>query len=250
MRLSDRLALVTGGSRGLGFAITRRLATDGAQIVVADRVDCRDRVRELPAELQERIAYHETDVGSDDSVRRLVDTLPSRLGDRSLVLVNNAAVFTSIERTSLEEIDVAEWEQVLAVNVIGVFRCIKAVVPVMRGRSYGKVINVASNVAFKGVGGLLHYVASKGAVVALTRAASKELGLHHITVNAVAPGYLRHDDFGGWDEARDAQVRRLRSLDRSQVPDDVVGTVAFLASSDSDFLTGQTIVVDGGEVFH
>ena len=249
LRLEDHVALVTGGAQGLGHALAIGLARQGATVVIADVADCTQRLGALPADLRDRIAYRKTDVRSEQDVRATVQHIVEQY-DRIDILVNNAAIFSSLQRKPLDELETADWESVFAVNVFGSFHCIKAVVPHMKAQGRGRIINVVSNVVFKGLPMLLHYVASKGAVFAMTRAAARELGPDNITVNAVAPGYMRHPDFAGWDPRRDEQVRALRSLDRTQSPEDVVGSVVFLASNEADFLTGQTLVVDGGEVFH
>lgn len=250
MDLDGRVALVTGGARGLGLAVTRRLAEAGASVCVADVApEAVERVAALPPGLRERVACERADVRDEASVRAAVESAVERFGGLD-VLVNNAAIFTGLERRPLETLTASEWDEVLSVNVVGVFNAIKCVVGPMRARGGGSIVNIASNVVFKGIGRLLHYVASKGAVVAMSRAAAAELGPDRIRVNAVAPGYLRHDDFANWSAGRDEKVAGLRSLGGSETPQDVVGAVAFLASDESAFVTGQTIVVDGGEVFH
>ncbi len=249
LRLEGRVAVVTGGSRGLGYALVERLAAEGATVIDADLVSCADKLEELPQDVRGRIEYRQTDVRSEESVARLVDHA-ARQFKRIDILVNSAAVFTALQRKPLDELTREDWEKVWAVNVIGTFLCIKTAASCMKAQGGGKIINVVSNAVFKGLPYLLHYVASKGAVLAMTRAAAKELGPYGITVNAVAPGYLRHSDFANWDDERDRQVVAARSLARTETPEDVVGAVAFLASSDSDFITGQTLVVDGGEVLH
>lgn len=249
MSLQGRTAIVTGGSRGLGFALVTRLAQEGANVVAADIVDCAQKLDELPSELGERILFKQTDVRDERQVQGLTADITGQFGQID-ILVNNAAIFTSLERKHLDELTTHDWETVFAVNVFGVFHCLKAVSSYMKTQGHGKIINVASDAVFKGLPMFLHYVASKGAVFAMTRAAARELGQYNITVNAVAPGYMRHPDFKGWDAGRDEKVSELRSLARTQTPDDVVGSVVFFASSESDFITGQTLVVNGGEVFH
>jgi NAD(P)-dependent dehydrogenase (short-subunit alcohol dehydrogenase family) len=164
-------------------------------------------------------------------------------------LINNAALFTGLRRRPLEELTADDWRQVLWVNVIGAFNCIKSVVPIMKQNRRGKIVNIASNVVHKGLPYMLAYVASKGAIVAMTRALARELGPDGINVNGIAPGYVLHEGTGPTDAGRSDQVARLRSLARTETPDDLCGALVFLASSDSDFVTGQTLVVDGGEVF-
>ncbi len=218
-------------------------------MIIGDLVDAADRIQTLPEKLRGRVHYHQIDVRDETGVQTLMDTTAGNHGQID-ILVNNAAIFTSLKRTPLEELTKADWDEVLAVNVVGMFLGIKSAARHMKERRYGRIVNVASNVVFKALPMLLHYVASKGAALAMTRAAAKELGPHNITVNAVAPGYMRHEDFAGWNDRRDEQVAKLRCLDRTQTPQDVVGAVSFLVSADAEFVTGQTLVVDGGEVVH
>ena len=246
MRLNDKVVIVTGAARGLGLAYAGRFAQEGAAVVLADI-----RPSRTMAELTEsnpRTLFVQTDVRCPEDSHRLVDTAVAKFG-RIDVLVNNAALFTTLRRGPLEALSVKEWQDVLGVNVLGTFLCIQAVVPVMKGQKRGTIINVGSNAVHKGLPDLLHYVASKGAVHAMTRALARELGPFGITVNAVAPGYVLHPGTASTDNGRNEQVVALRALRRTETGEDVVGTVVFLASEESSFLTGQTIVVDGGEVF-
>ena len=241
------MIVVTGAAGGLGLAYARRFADEGAAVILADIQEANADVRKLLA-THERTRFVGTDVRSSQASRELVDTTVSTFG-RLDVLVNNAALFTGLIRRPVEEVSREEWEEILAVNVIGTFNCVQAAVPVMKAQGSGKIINVGSNVAHKGLPNFLPYVASKGAVHAMTRALASELGPFGITVNAVAPGYVMHDGTAKTDQGRNEQVIALRSLKRSATPDDLVGTMVFLASDQSDFITGQTFVVDGGEVY-
>jgi NAD(P)-dependent dehydrogenase (short-subunit alcohol dehydrogenase family) len=259
VKLEGSVALVTGGARGLGAAIVRRLAEEGAAVLAADVTAPDGRWTELSAGIRRRVEFKTTDVRDASSVEAAVAAAVALGGnDRLDILVNNAALFTGLARTPITSLTTGDWEQVMAVNVTGAFHAIRASVAPMQagaapvgGRRQGRasIINVASNVPFKGIGRMLHYVASKGAIVAMTRAAAAELGPLGIRVNAVAPGYLKHDDFPAWEEQRDENVCAMRALSRSETPQDVVGAVAFLAGPDSAFITGQTLVVDGGEVY-
>ena len=185
------------------------------------------------------------------SVRAMVEAALARFG-RIDVLVNNAAVFATLKPQPFDEIPDAEWDRVMAVNVKGVWNCACAVVPAMRAQGGGRIVNVASAIVAKGTAMLMHYVTSKGAVVAMTRALARELGPDRITVNAVAPGLIMSDTVQANPDITAFQataVMQARSLRRDAFPDDVEGTVIFLASDDSAFMSGQTLIVDGGSVF-
>jgi NAD(P)-dependent dehydrogenase (short-subunit alcohol dehydrogenase family) len=248
-RLDGKVVIVTGGAAGLGFAYARRFVAEGARVVIADVADTADALKRLDAP---DVAHGlRADVAVFDDCRQMVDDSRRRFG-RIDVLVNNAAVFATLKPTPLEAIAEAEWDRVMAVNVKGIWNCVRAVAPVMRAQGGGRIVNVASAIAHKGTAGLLHYVTSKGAVITMTRALARELGPDKITVNAVAPGLTMSDtvlanpDIAAFQ--REA-VLASRSLKREAVAEDLEGTVVFLASDDSAFMTGQTLVVDGGSVF-
>jgi NAD(P)-dependent dehydrogenase (short-subunit alcohol dehydrogenase family) len=249
MRLPDKVAVITGGAAGIGFAYAQRFLAEGARVVVADIADPGAAAGKLGA--RERVLGIRTDVSDAGSVRAMVEATVARFG-RIDVLVNNAAVFATLKPQPFEAIPEEEWDRVMAVNVKGVWNCVRAVAPVMRAQGGGRIVNVASAIVAKGTALLLHYVTSKGAVVAMTRALARELGPSGITVNAVAPGLILSDtvqanpDITGFQAAA---VMQARSLRRDAFPEDVEGAVVFLASDDSAFMSGQTLVVDGGSVF-
>jgi NAD(P)-dependent dehydrogenase (short-subunit alcohol dehydrogenase family) len=249
MRLRDRVAIVTGGAAGIGFAYARRLLAEGARVVIADVVEPAPAVDRLGA--ADRVLGVRTDVSDAASAQAMVDAAVARF-DRVDVLVNNAAVFATLAPRAFDRIPEAEWDRVMAVNVRGVWNCVRAAAPVMRRQGGGRVVNVASAIVAKGTALLLHYVTSKGAVVAMTRALARELGPDGITVNAVAPGFILSDGVRANPAIGEFQldaIMRARSLKRDAYPEDVEGAVLFLASDDSAFMSGQTLIVDGGSVF-
>jgi len=251
LRLKDRVAIVTGGATGIGLAIVRRLMDEGASVIIADIKGAQEASDGLSGSNRPVMAV-EADVSSEDSVDGMIKRTIDRFG-RIDILVNNAAVSASLALKPFEELTVAEWRRVLDVNAIGVFLCCRAVASHMRARKSGRIVNIASGTAFKGAPFLLHYVASKGAVMSMTRSLARELGADNITVNAVSPGYtlsegnLANADFLA--AHRQAAIAG-RVLQRDAYPEDLVGAVAFLASDDAAFMSGQILAVDGGSVFH
>jgi NAD(P)-dependent dehydrogenase (short-subunit alcohol dehydrogenase family) len=249
MRLDGKVAVITGGAAGIGFAYAKRFLAEGARVVVADIADPAAAVDKLDS--AGRALGVRTDVSDASSVRAMVEAALARFG-RIDVLVNNAAVFATLTPQPFDRIPEAEWDRVMAVNVKGVWNCARAVAPAMRAQGGGRIVNVASAIVAKGTALLMHYVTSKGAVVAMTRALARELGPDRITVNAVAPGLILSDTVQANPDItafQEAAVMQARSLKRDAFPDDVEGTVIFLASDDSAFMTGQTLIVDGGSVF-
>ena len=236
--LDGKVAVVTGGAQGIGAAIAGGLAAEGAEVVVAD--------------LEPPGGGIEADVSSEADVERMVAEALERNG-RIDVLINNAGLYASLEMRAFTEIPLEEWNRVMAVNVASMFLTCRAVVPVMREQGGGKIVNISSGTPFRGVPFLLHYVTSKGAIVAFTRSLAREVGADSIHVNCVAPGFTMSEGVKSHPEViealRDVSVA-ARTIKRDQVPEDVVGAVVFLCSPAADFVTGQTMVIDGGQFFH
>ena len=245
--MQGRVAIITGAAQGIGRAIAEGLADAGARIVVADL----QGAEEAASSFADGIGIT-ADVADENDVQRLVDEVVERCGTVD-ILVNNAGVYASLEMRPFEQIPLEEWRKVMDVNVASMFLMCRAVVPVMRARGGGKIVNISSGTPFRGVPFLLHYVTSKGAIVALTRALAKELGKDQVLVNCVAPGFTMSAGVEAHPEVveklRDVSVS-ARTLQRDQLPEDVVGAVVFLCGPGSDFITGQSIVIDGGQTFH
>jgi NAD(P)-dependent dehydrogenase (short-subunit alcohol dehydrogenase family) len=237
-KLGGKVALVTGGAQGIGKAIADGLEAEGASVMIADLNPPEGGIR--------------ADVADQADVGRMVDETVERHG-RLDILVNNAGLYASLEMRPFTEIPLEEWRQVMDVNVASMFLTCRAAVPVMRRQGGGKIVNISSGTPFRGVPFLLHYVTSKGAIVAFTRALAKELGGEGIHVNCVAPGFTITEGVQAHPEVveklRDVSIA-ARTIQRDQVPEDVAGAVVFLCTPAADFITGQTMVIDGGQYFH
>jgi len=245
------VAIITGAAQGIGAAYASAMAREGARVVVTDILDPGPLVGKIAATGGEATGIV-ADVTDAASVDALVAQTMERFG-RIDVLVNNAALFANLKHTRFEDIEETEWDAVMRVNIRGLWLMSKAVVPVMRRRGYGKIVNIASTTALKGTPMMLHYVSSKGAVIAMTRAMAREVGDDNICVNAVAPGLTLSEgvvENGHWSEDWIDRNVASRALKRRAVPEDLVGAVLFLASREADFVTGQTMVIDGGAVAH
>ncbi|HEY8647072.1 MAG TPA: SDR family oxidoreductase [Gaiellaceae bacterium] len=245
--MQGKVAIVTGGAQGIGRAIAAGLAAAGARVVIADLHGAEEAAAGFPGGVGIT-----ADVAGEEDVERLAAEVVEQCGSID-ILVNNAGLYASLEMRPFEQIPLDEWRKVMDVNVASMFLMCRAVTPVMRAQGGGKIVNISSGTPFRGVPFLLHYVTSKGAIVAFTRALAKEVGKDNVLVNCVAPGFT----LSAGVEAHPEVVEQLRAvsvsartLQRDQLPHDVVGAVVFLAGEGSDFITGQTIVIDGGQTFH
>ena len=249
-RLDGKTAIVTGAGRGLGAAYARALAIEGAAVTAADIVDTRTTVETITAAGGRAIGVS-CDVTDTAQIATMVEATIEAFGGVD-ILINNAARVVDFDHGSFLDIDEAEWDSVMRVNTRGAFSCVKAVAPIMRKAGHGKIVNISSGTVFKGTPRMLHYVSSKGAVVAFTRALARELGDDGICVNALAPGLTMSEAIEASDQFTDNKAANLaaRAIKRDEQPEDLIGAMLFLCSSDSDFVTGQTLVVDGGAAMH
>lgn len=246
---TERVAIITGGASGIGLAFSTGLAEAGYAVVIADLRGAEDAAARL------RDAGHEArgvvvDVTSAADAERGVATAVEEFGGLD-VLVNNAGMFTGLALKPMEQIERDEWMKVMEVNTLGPFLCAKAALPALRKSKAGRIINIASTSPIKGTPFMQHYTASKGAVIGFTRSLARELGADNITVNAIAPGFTLSDGVlasGMEERIGDAARRTSRSIQRDQVPADLVGALVFLAGEGAAFITGQTVAVDGGGV--
>jgi NAD(P)-dependent dehydrogenase (short-subunit alcohol dehydrogenase family) len=251
MKLVGKTAIVTGGAMGIGRALADGLAAEGANIIIADQTGAEAAAAEMTEAGFTALGFA-CDVSSGKETRRMAAQSIKTFGAID-ILINNAGIYSSLAPQPFEQQTAEEWRKILDVNVIGTFLCCQAVVAQMRTQGGGRIINLSSGTPFKGVPYLLHYVASKGAINAITKALAKELGSDGILVNGIAPGFTLSDGV----MANPVQLEKLkeislqaRVIQRDQVPSDIVGAAVYFASADSAFVTGQTLVVDGGAYFH
>jgi NAD(P)-dependent dehydrogenase (short-subunit alcohol dehydrogenase family) len=247
---SSKTVIVTGGASGIGFAFAEHLARASHSVVIADLRGAEEAASRLRSTGHKALGIR-ADVVSEGDVANMARAAQNEFGGID-ALVNNAGLFTTLALKPCEQITAQEWMRVMEVNTLGPFNCLKAVLPSLRQSGRGRIVNIASTTPIKGTPNMAHYVASKGAVIAFTRAVARELAKDHITVNAIAPGFTLsdgvlqaelHNRIG--DNARTSG----RCIQRDQVPADLVATLEFLLSDGAGFITGQTIAVDGGGVF-
>lgn len=247
--VSEKVVVITGGGQGIGRAYAHAFAEAGAIPVIAELNG--QNAHKVAAEIEDnggQALAVETDVGSEDSVKAMVDQTVEAYG-RIDVLINNAAMFSVLSRCGFEDIPLDEWSRVMHVNITGSYICARTVSPVMRKAGGGSIINISSGTVPQGLPGIMHYVTSKAAIVGMTRVMARELGDDNINVNAVMPGYTETEvEHASMDEDGRSGVQNMRILKRKETPDDLIGTVMFLASPASSFMTGQSVACCGGEV--
>ncbi|MET0210075.1 MAG: 3-oxoacyl-ACP reductase family protein [Burkholderiaceae bacterium] len=246
--LADRTVIVTGAATGIGQAFAVGCAAQGANVVVAD-MNTADETVALVEKAGGKALAVRVNVADDASTRAMAQAALDRFG-RIDGLVNNAAYFREVRLTPFEELDPAIWDRIFAVNVKGVWQCCKAVMPAMRERGSGSIVNIASVVAVAGQPGYLHYVAIKGAVLSMTKGLAKECGANGVRVNVIAPGFVITDATKDRPAEWQQSFLKARAISREQRPDDLVGTALYLLSDLAGFVSGQTIVVDGGHIMY
>ena len=250
-RLNGKVAIITGAAQGIGATYAQALAAEGAKVVLCD-LNAPDETAATIRNKGGMALAIACDVTDGAAVQAMVEEAVAQFSGVH-VLVNNAALFATLELKPFEQTSSAEWDRIMAVNVRGSFECAKAVMPVMRRQGYGKIVNIASATAFKGAPMMAAYVASKGAVIALTRSIAREVGDAGIRCNCLAPGLTMSANVqANADWAGDIVRNNIasRCIKREALPQDLIGALLFLSSADSDFMSGQTLVVDGGSVTH
>ena len=245
-RLEGKVAVITGAAQGIGAAYAKGLASEGARVVVCDLADCSAVVDDITSAGGEALGVT-ADVTDDESLQNLVNEVEAHFGPIE-ILINNAAIFASIQFKPFTQLSNEEWDAVMRVNARGPFQATKAVLPSMQKNGRGKVINISSGTFLRGAPMFCHYVASKGAVVGQTRALARELGSSNVYVNCIMVGLTESEGVAAnqqYDMAR-SSTHAARIIQRDMVPEDLLGTIYYLASEDSDFISGQCVNVDGG----
>ena len=246
--LPEQTIIVTGAATGIGQAFASGAAAQGAHVVVAD-MNGADETMDMITQAGGRATYAKVDVSDDASVKAMAELAIKATG-RIDGLINNAAYFREVKLTPFEELDPAVWDRIFQVNVKGVWLCCKAVMPAMRERGKGSIVNIASVVAVAGQPGYLHYVATKGAVLSMTKGLAKEGGKDGVRCNVIAPGFVITDATKNRPIEWQQSFLKARAISREQRPDDLVGTALYLLSDLAGFVSGQTIVVDGGHIMY
>ena len=252
-RLEDKVVIITGGAYGIGKVFARRMALEGAAVVIADiDIDNAEKtVEELKGGGMNAVAV-KTDVSDEKSTLAMAGKTAESFGGID-ILINNAAIFSKIKVSTVpfDKLDMADWDMMMAVNLKGTFLCSRAVFPHMKAKNRGKIINMASATFFEGTPVMPHYVASKAGIIGLTRSLASAMAEYNINVNCIAPGRTLSEDPSDGSAVKSNEIRaKTRQFKRIEYPEDLAGTAVFLASEDSDFITGQTVVVDGGTIFH
>ena len=251
-KLDGKVAIVTGAAQGIGAAYAKALTEEGAKVAIVDVLDGTEAASRIASEVSgAEVAAFECDISDEAATLKLVDDVLAKLGGLH-ILVNNAAVFGTLQPQPFDEIDMDLWDRVQAVNVRGMLLMCRAAMRVFRPQRYGKIVNVGSDTILKGIPFMSHYVTSKGGVYAMTRVLARELGEDNICVNTLAPGLTMSEAVLAWGPEGDHDkglVIANRSLKREQVPEDLTGACVFLASPESDFMTGQYVAVNGGDCF-
>ncbi|NBQ06620.1 MAG: 3-oxoacyl-ACP reductase FabG [Betaproteobacteria bacterium] len=246
--LEQKTIVVTGGAAGIGQAFALGCAAQGANLVVADMNSADETVTAIQQAGGKAIGV-KVDVSNQESLNAMADAALKAFG-RIDGLVNNAAYFREVKLTPFEEIDPEIWERIFQVNVRGVWQCCKAVMPAMRAQNSGSIVNISSVVAVAGQPGYLHYVATKGAVLSMTKGLAKECGSVGVRVNVIAPGFVITDATKNRPVEWQQSFLKARAISREQRPADLVGTAMYLLSDLSAFVSGQTVVVDGGHIMY
>jgi NAD(P)-dependent dehydrogenase (short-subunit alcohol dehydrogenase family) len=245
--LKERVVIITGAGQGIGRAFAKAFAMAGARAVIAERnaTTAAAVAAEIMRADGQALAV-QTDIADPASVNEMIEVVEDEYG-RIDVLINNAAIFSTLQMRPFEQIPLEEWEQVLRVNVTGAFLCARAVLPAMRKAKWGRIINMASGAVSLGRPGYLHYIASKSALVGMSRSMARELGADNITVNAILPGATFTEiERQTVTAAQKERIIAMQCIPRAETPEDLIGTALFLASEASAFITGQIVNADGG----